>query len=124
MESPSYIPYHIHTRYSNILTQPDSTMSILDYGKAFKERNIPVLCITEHGNRSDVWEQTEVAAKLSDDDFQMKPIAGAECYFVPDRNPELKDKRNFHLIVIAKDNEGLRQLNKMLSEANESGLVA
>lgn len=121
MESPSYIPYHIHTRYSNILTQPDSTMSILDYGKAFKERNVPVLCITEHGNRSNVWEQAEVAAKLSNDGFQMKPIAGAECYFVPDRNPELKDKRNFHLIVIAKDNEGLRQLNKILSEANESG---
>ena len=118
---PAYIPYHVHSKYSNALTQPDSTMSIMDYGTEFKRRNIPVLCITEHGNRSDVWEQYEVAQKLSDADFKMKAIAGAECYFVPDRNPELKDRRNFHLIVLAKNQTGLRQLNKMLSQANESG---
>ena len=100
---PAYIPYHIHSKYSNALTQPDSTMSIMDYGVEFKKRNIPVLCITEHGNRSDVWEQYEAAQKLSDADFNMKAIAGAECYFVPDRNPELKDRRNFHLIVLAKN---------------------
>lgn len=119
--SPIYIPYHVHSKYSNALTQPDSTMSIMDYGKEFKKRNIPVLCITEHGNRSDVWEQYNVAQKLSDENFNMKAIAGAEAYFVPDRNPELKDKRNFHLIVIARNNIGLRQLNKMLSQANETG---
>lgn len=51
----------------------------------------------------------------------MKPIAAAECYFVPDRNPELKDKSNYHLVLIAKDMVGLRQLNSILSEANISG---
>lgn len=116
-----YLPYHIHTYYSNMLTQPDSTMSIMDYGKEFKKRNVPVLCITEHGNRSNVWEQAEIAAKLSDENFSMKPIAGAECYFVPDRNPELKDNRNFHLIVLAKNNAGLEQLNFMMSAANTTG---
>lgn len=104
-----------------MLTQPDSTMSISDYGNEFKRRNIPVLCITEHGNRSNVWEQAEVAAKLSDDNFKMKPIAGAEVYFVPDRNPDLKDNRNFHLILLAKNNEGFKQMNSILSEANASG---
>lgn len=116
-----YIPYHVHSYYSNMLTQPDSTIAISAYGKEFKQRNIPVLCITEHGNRSDVWEQYEVAQKLSDEDFTMKPIAGAEVYFVPDRTPDLKDNRNFHLILLAKNVDGLRQMNAILSEANISG---
>ena len=120
-ENLFYVPYHMHTFHSNKFTQLDSTMSISDYGKELLKRQVPVLCITEHGNRSDVWEQAEVAKKCSSDSFTMKPIAGAECYFVPDRNPDLKDDRNFHLIVIAKNNEGLRQLNLMLSVANESG---
>ena len=120
-ENLLYRPYHVHSHCSNPLTQPDSTMSILDYGKEFKRRNIPVLCLTEHGNRSDVWQQAEVAAKMSDDSFTMRPIAGAEAYFVPDRNPELKDSRNMHLILLAKNNSGLRQMNAILSEANVSG---
>ena len=120
-ENLLYMPYHIHSHHSNPLTQPDSTMSIMDYGKEFKRRNIPVLCLTEHGNRSDVWQQAEVAAKMSDDSFTMRPIAGAEAYFVPDRNPELKDSRSMHLILLAKNNDGFKQLNAILSEANISG---
>ena len=120
-ENLFFIPYHVHSYYSNMLTQPDSTMSIMDYGKEFKRRHIPVLCITEHGNRSNVWEQAEVAAKLSDDNFTMKPIAGAEVYFVPDRNPDIKDNRNFHLILLARNNDGFKQMNAILSEANQSG---
>ena len=121
VENLLFIPYHVHSHRSNPLTQPDSTMTILDYGKEFKRRNIPVLCLTEHGNRSDVWQQAEVAAKMSDDTFTMRPIAGAEAYFVPDRNPEIKDNRNMHLILLAKNNDGLRQMNSILSEANISG---
>lgn len=120
-ESLFYIPYHVHTHHSNKFTQSDSSMFISDYGKEFKRRNIPILCITEHGNRSDVWEQAEVAQKMSGDGFTMKPIAGAEVYFVPDRNPELKDNRNFHLIVLAKNKTGLEEMNYMLSLANETG---
>lgn len=118
-----YEPYHVHTSYSNCLTQPDSTMSIEDYAKVFRERGHHALCISEHGNRSNVYQQFELAQKYSDDDFKMIPIAAAEAYFVPDRSLDLeeKDGRNFHLILIAKDMTGLKQLNRALSEANETG---
>ena len=108
--------YHCHTYYSNPLTQPDSTMSIEDYAKAYAERGQRVLCMSEHGNRSNVWKQFEIAQK-----YNMVPLAAAECYFVPDRNPDLKDDRNFHMILIAKDMEGFYELNEILSEANLSG---
>lgn len=116
-----YEPYHIHTSYSNCQTQPDSTMSIEDYAKVFRERGHQVLCISEHGNRSNVYQQFNQANEYSDDTFRMKPLAAAEVYYVPDRNLELKDNRHFHLIQIAKNNDGLRQLNKAISEANMTG---
>lgn len=117
-------PYHVHTSYSNCLTQPDSTMSIEDYAKVYKERGHHVLCISEHGNRSNVWQQFELAKKYSDDTFKMTPLAAAEAYFVPDRKIEIdgkKDNRNFHLVLVAKDLEGYYQLNEILSEANLTG---
>lgn len=117
----AFEPYHIHTSYSNCLTQPDSTMSIEDYAKVFKERGHHVLCISEHGNRSNVWQQYDLAQKYSDENYTMTALAAAEAYFVPDRNPELKDGRNFHLILVARDMTGLKQLNQILSEANLTG---
>ena len=121
MPGLAYEPYHVHTSYSNCLTQPDSTMSIEDYATVYRERGHQVLCFSEHGNRSNVYQQFEVANKYSDDSFRLTPLAAAETYFVPDRNPELKDDRHFHLILIAKDMTGLKQLNRALSEANQTG---
>ena len=111
-----YENYHCHTMYSNCLTQPDSTMTIEDYAKAYFERGQKVLCVSEHGNRSNVWKQAEIGAK-----YNLTPLAAAECYFVPVRDPELKDSRNFHLILVAQDQEGFYQLNSALSEANLTG---
>lgn len=112
-------PYHVHTSYSNCLTQPDSTMAIEDYAKVYRERGHHVLCISEHGNRSNVWQQFELANKYSDDDFKMTPLAAAETYFVEDRT--VKDHRGYHLILIAKNMNGYYQLNEILSEANLTG---
>lgn len=112
-------PYHIHTSYSNCLTQPDSTMSIEDYAKVYRERGHHVLCISEHGNRSNVWQQYDLAKKYSDENFKMTPLAAAETYFVPDRTT--KEHRGYHLILVAKNQEGLYQLNEILSEANLTG---
>lgn len=108
--------YHCHSYYSNSLTQPDSTVSIMDYAKAYAQRGMQVLCLSEHGNRSNVWE-TAAAAEA----FHLKPLAAAECYFVPERDPSLKDDRNFHLVLVAKDMEGFYQMNEALSEANLTG---
>lgn len=112
-------PYHVHTSYSNCLTQPDSTMSIEDYAKAYRERGHHVLCISEHGNRSNVWQQYELAQKYSSEDYKMIPLAAAEAYFVPDRTT--KESRGYHLVLIAKNMAGFYQLNEALSEANMTG---
>ena len=114
-----YEPYHVHTSYSNCLTQPDSTMQIEDYAKVYRERGHHVLCISEHGNRSNVWQQFELANKYSDENYKITPLAAAETYFVEDKT--VKDHRGYHLILIAKNMEGYYQLNEILSEANMTG---
>ena len=114
-----YEAFHCHTSYSNALTQPDSTVGIEDYAKAYRERGHHVLCISEHGNRSNVWQQFELANKYSDENFKMTPLAAAETYFVEDRT--VKDHRGYHLILIAKNMNGFYQLNEILSEANLTG---
>ena len=96
-------------------------MSVEDYAKVFRERGHKVLCISEHGNRSNVYQQFELAQKYSDDTFHMTPLAAAEVYYVPNRSLDLKDDRHFHLILIARNNDGLRQLNRAISEANMTG---
>lgn len=121
-----YEPYHVHTCYSNCLTQPDSTMFIKDYAEEYRKRGHKVLCISEHGNRSNVWEQYDICEsfKHGDNPYEMIPLAAAETYFVPDRLAEVdgkRDGRNFHLILVAKDMEGYYQLNEALSEANLTG---
>ena len=123
----SFEPYHIHSCYSNALTAPDSTMFIKDYAKVYRERGHKVLCMSEHGNRSNVWEQFDICEAFKADKenpYEMTPLAAAECYFVPDRFAEIdgkKDGRNFHLVLVARDMEGFYELNEALSEANLTG---
>lgn len=119
--------YHCHTCYSNALTQPDSTQFISDYAEVYKERGHHVLCMSEHGNRSNVWEQFDIAEAYrnnKNDPYDLTPLAASEVYFVPDRFPDSEGKfdgRNFHLILVARDMEGFYQLNEILSEANLTG---
>lgn len=120
--------YHVHTSYSNCLTQPDSTMFIKDYAEEYRRRGQQhVLCLSEHGNRSNVWEQFDLCENFRNDKtnpYDLKPLAAAEVYFVPDRFAETeghKDDRNFHLVLVAKGMEGFYQLNEAISEANLTG---
>lgn len=119
-----YEPYHVHSYYSNVLTQVDSATSISDYAKEYRRRGNKVLCISEHGNRSNVWEQFDLCEAYKKEGYEMTPLAAAECYFVPNRLPDSEGKydgRNFHLILVAKNMEGFYDLNMALSEANLTG---
>ena len=69
-----YEPYHAHTCYSNCLTQPDSTMFIKDYAKVYAERGHKVLCLSEHGNRSNVWEQFDTCEAYKAKGYTMTPL--------------------------------------------------
>lgn len=116
-----YENIHCHTWLSNaLLNMPDSPVGLEDYAKVYAERDMKCLIASEHGYRGDVWQQADIGKA-----YGLKPICAAEVYFVPDRlavdSDGKKDRRNFHLLLAAKNLEGFHELNEILSESQMSG---
>lgn len=116
---------------------PDSAASYEDYAKRAVELGHKVISSVEHGWQGYYYQCYELAQK-----YNLKFIFGAEAYWVKDRNKEYeeidpktnspklnkdgtvktsKDKTNGHIILLAKNENGRRSINKILSIANENG---
>lgn len=108
-----YNNFHKHTHYSNILT-PDSIIKPIDYVNRAMELGHTTLCTTEHGYAGNVFEYYDLAKQN-----KLKLIFGVEFYYVNDRFE--KDKTNAHLMILAKNNDGKRELTKLISESNKTG---
>ena len=97
----------LHTEYSLL----DGVGKIDDYLGRAKELGMQAIAITDHGNLFGALEFYKKARKKG-----IKPIIGMEAY-VCERGMEDKEGRNFHLILLARDNEGYRNLLKISSES-------
>ncbi|MBG9766044.1 hypothetical protein ABD78_20095 [Paenibacillus polymyxa] len=105
--------YHNHRDYSNIFT-PDCSVKIDDYVKRSKELDHKILSSMEHGFQGRYFDTYDVAKKEG-----LKFIFGTEAYWVKDRFE--KDNTNGHMCIFAKSEKGRRDINRILSEANETG---
>lgn len=105
--------YHRHTSYSNIYIA-DSAVVNEDYAKRAVELGHKVISSVEHGWQGYYFETFELAKK-----YDLKFIFGAEAYWVKDRHE--KDRTNGHIILLAKNENGRRAINSILSTANEDG---
>ena len=109
----NYYNYHKHDHKGNIKSL-DVIVKLEDYCKRAIELGHNAIFTTNHGMQGDVFEATTLAKQ-----YGLKLIIGAECYYVKDRHE--KDRSNNHIIIIALNDSGVRQLNKILSIANEDG---
>ena len=79
-----------------------------------------ILSSCEHGTAGNYWECANLAQK-----YGLKWRYVAEAYFVKDRLAEdaegKRDRKNAHMILAAKTQKGVGDLNEALSEANISG---
>lgn len=119
--------YHKHCSESNIFT-PDSAASYMDYIKRAVELGHKVISTVEHGWQGRYHFALDTIAKYKKDykeefgqdcPHEFKLIFGAEAYWVKD-NQE-KDKTNAHIVLLAKNENGRRKINGILSDANEFG---
>lgn len=121
--------YHKHTSWSNIFT-PDSASSIEDYVNRIIELGHNVLSSVEHGWQGHYYKVYE-AVKNKNEEFakrrlqgeenvpeDLKFIFGTEAYWVKDR---FSKEKYGHIILLAKNEEGRREINDILSEANITG---
>ncbi|MBO5808313.1 MAG: DNA polymerase III subunit alpha, partial [Bacteroidales bacterium] len=85
-----------------------------------KELGMPALAITDHGNMYGVKEFLKVAKKYP----EVKPIIGCEVYVTRHYDHRIKDKDHrsyFHLILLAKNYDGYKNLMKIVSTGHIEG---
>ena len=108
-----YNNYHKHTHISSIFT-PDSNEHAEAYIRKEAERGGKNYFTTEHGSMGDIFE-----AKTLCDKYGIRCLPGLEGYIVPD--PLIKDKSNYHIIIIPRTDKARKKVNRISSRANIEG---
>ena len=100
---------HVHTEYSLL----DGAGRVEGLVARAKELGMESVAITDHGVMYGVVDFYKYAKK-----YGIKPLIGCEVYVAPrkmcDRDPKL-DSNQFHLVLLAKDEEGYGNLIKLVS---------
>lgn len=109
----NFVHLHVHSHYSLL----DGLSKIDDLVKTAKKRGFSALALTDHGNMYGAIEFYQECLKN-----EIKPIIGTEAYIAPgsrlDKNPN--DRYN-HLVLLALNYTGYRNLMKLTSIANLEG---
>ncbi len=117
-----FIHLHVHTYYS-ILDGQSSIQKLVDKAVA---NGMKGMAITDHGDMFGVKELfnycNKINGKLRDEGKpEFKPIFGCEMYVArrnkADRSDPKVDKSGYHLIVLAKNYQGYKNLIKLVSRA-------
>jgi DNA polymerase-3 subunit alpha len=94
----------------------DGATKISELFDRVKEMGQDAVAITDHGNMGAVIKKYELAKKAG-----VKLIFGFEPYICNDIKVKDKDDKNYHLILLAKDLEGYKNLVRLVSIANGEG---
>ena len=113
--SKDFAHLHVHTEYSLL----DGFSRVKNLISRAKELNMSSVAITDHGCMFGVIDFYKEAKKQG-----IKPIIGCEVYTAPrslrDKDPNY-DKRQGHLILLAKNMDGYKNLIKMVSTSYVEG---
>ena len=104
----SFVHLHVHTEYST-----DGMSKIRELFEKASKLNMPGLAITDHGTIAGVPQFFREAERFPD----VKPIAGCE-FWVGEKG----DHHSNHLILLAKNLTGYRNLVKLVSCAHTEGM--
>ena len=112
---PDFVHLHIHSEYSLL----DGANRIKDIPVIAKDLGMKAIAITDHGAMFGVIDFYK-ACKANG----IKPIIGCEVYVAPrsrkDKDPNLDSKYN-HLILLAKNQNGYKNLSKLVSLSYTEG---
>lgn len=115
-----YYNYHCHNMYGNPISM-DVIVSMEDYCKRAIELGHDAFFTTCHGLQGDIFQATTLAHQ-----YGLKMIVGAELYYVKDRlavdEEGKKDRSNKHIIIIALNHDGIRDLNRIITESFVTGM--
>lgn len=115
MKETRFTHLHVHSEYSLL----DGLIKIPDLVSKVKDHGMTGVALTDHGMMSgvlDFWTKCN--------EYEIKPIIGCEIYIAVrsrfDKIPKIDDKR-FHLLLLAKNEEGYHNLVKINSLSHIEG---
>lgn len=110
-----FVHLHVHSHYSLL----DGMSKIDELVARAKEEGAPALALTDHGVMYGAIEFYQKCKKAG-----IKPIIGVEAYLAPgsrfDKNTR-SDEKNYHLVLLAKNEIGYKNLIKLTSIAHLEG---
>ncbi len=117
MTHAEFVHLHLHTEYSLL----DGACRLDRLVKKAHELKFPAMAITDHGNLYGAIDFYQAASKEG-----IKPIIGCEVYVAPGSRFEKKSSSGGrdvynHLVLLAKDEIGYKNLIKLVTAANLEG---
>ena len=110
-----FVHLHCHSEYSLL----DGLCRLKPLAKKVKELGMPAVALTDHGVMFGAMEFYRAAREQG-----IKPIIGCELYVarrdMRDKDPEA-DKRSHHLVVLAENMTGYKNLLQIASAAQLEG---
>jgi len=112
---PDFVHLHVHSEYSLL----DGLGSVRALAERARELGMPALALTDHGAMYGAVEFYQAAKQQG-----IRPILGLEAYLayrrMQDRDPQ-RDARSYHLLLLARDNTGYKNLMKIATAAQLEG---
>jgi DNA polymerase-3 subunit alpha len=113
MAPSEFVHLHVHTAYSLL----DGAIRLPDLVNRVQELEMPAVAITDHGTLFGVLNFYEKVKKAG-----IKPLLGCELYVAPGSRHDRKAKGDHnHLVVLAADQEGYRNLVRLVTQAHLEG---
>ena len=110
-----FVHLHTHTHYSLL----DGLTRVDELVERTKELGMDAAAITDHGAMYGVIEFYQKAKKAG-----IKPIIGCEVYITEnmhDKRPNVNGKNFYHLVLLAENNTGYKNLIKLVTAAHLEG---
>ncbi|MFP4136392.1 MAG: DNA polymerase III subunit alpha [Candidatus Acetothermia bacterium] len=112
-----FVHLHNHSEYSLL----DSTNTLAGLVENTREKGMSAIALTDHGNIRGAVEFYREARKAD-----VKPIIGCELYVAPGSRHDKRGhnqgkEKYYHLVVLAKSNQGYENLVKLTSRAFTEG---
>ena len=117
MENKRYNNYHRHGHISSLFGGVgDSNVKSIEYINRCIELGHTNYFTTEHGVFGDIFEAFDLCKNNN-----LRCLPGLEGYVVVDNNPELKDKSNYHIMIIPRTDKARKKCNYYNSLAHMNG---